>query len=65
MDEVDLTEKPTTLVYITRLPGNGYVAGYGWLNEFAFSIPEALRRLASAIEKEGPRKGDHGENVAQ
>ena len=48
---IDRTEQPSTLVYITQLPGNGVVAGYGWLKEFAFTIPEALRRLADAIEK--------------
>lgn len=47
---IDLTDHPTTLVYITKLPGNGYVAGYGWLKQFAFSIPEALRRLADSID---------------
>lgn len=49
--ETDLTEQPTTLVYISQLPGNGVVAGYGFLKEFAFDIPTALRRLADSIEK--------------
>lgn len=49
-DGIDLTERPSTLVYITRLQ-NGYVAGYGWLKEFAFDVPTALRRLAARIEK--------------
>jgi hypothetical protein len=48
---IDLTEQPTTLVYITKLEGNGVVAGYGYLKKFAFDIPTALRRLADAIEK--------------
>lgn len=52
MDEpIDLTERPTTLVYLTKLNGGGIVAGYGWLKEFAFDIPTALRRLATRIEK--------------
>lgn len=47
----DRTEQPTTLIYLTRLPGNGVVAGYGWLKEFGFDIPTALRRLADSIER--------------
>jgi hypothetical protein len=46
-----LDAETTTLVYIAKLPGNGVVAGYGWLKEFAFDIPTALRRLADSIEK--------------
>lgn len=46
-----LDPETTTLVYISRLPGNGVVAGYGWLKEFGFDVPTALRRLADAIEK--------------
>lgn len=50
-NSVDLTDQPTALVYVTRLPGNGVVAGFGWVQALAFSIPEALRRLAAELEK--------------
>jgi hypothetical protein len=48
---VDLTDQPTTLIYVSKLPGNGLVAGYGYIRAFAFDLPTALRRLAEAIEK--------------
>jgi hypothetical protein len=48
---IELDANVTTLVYISKLTGNGFVAGYGWLKEFAFDIPTALRRLADSIEK--------------
>lgn len=48
---IDLTDQPTTLIYITQLPGNGLVAGYGWVQAFAFDLPTALRRLAAELEK--------------
>lgn len=50
-ERIDRTEQPTALVYVTRLDGNGYVAGFGYAKAFAFSVPEALRRLASELEK--------------
>jgi hypothetical protein len=49
---VDLTEQPTTLIYVAKLPGNGLVVGYGWLKVFAFDLPTGLRRLAESIESE-------------
>lgn len=52
---LDRTEQPTALVYLSRLPGNGIVAGFGYTKAFAFTVPEALRRLAAELEKEGKR----------
>lgn len=54
---IDRTEQPTSLVYISRLSGNGIVAGLGFTKVFAFSVPEALRRLATELEKEERLKG--------
>lgn len=57
MAQNTLPENRVTLVSITKTSGNGYVVRYGWLEEFAFDIPTALRRLADSIEKGNNDKG--------